>query len=92
MKTLAGFALGTFVFLGAATAWAEGNVPAQRAGDQAIEIIIVTAKRLPPETIDVVVVTAKRPVARVEARIPPALPIEMPRLEFAVGGPPVVRL
>jgi len=80
------------VFLGAATAWAEGNVPAQRAGDQAIEIIIVTAKRLPPETIDVVVVTAKRPVARVEARIPPALPIEMPRLEFAVGGPPVVRL
>jgi len=78
--------------LGAATAWAEGNVPAQRAGDQAIEIIIVTAKRLPPETIDVVVVTAKRPVARVEARIPPALPIEMPRLEFAVGGPPVVRL
>jgi len=92
VKTLAGFALGTFVFLGAATAWAEGNVPAQRAGDQAIEIIIVTAKRLPPETIDVVVVTAKRPVARVEARIPPALPIEMPRLEFAVAEPPVVRL
>lgn len=92
MKTLPGFALGTFMMLGAATAWAEGNVPAQRASDQAVEVIIVTAKRLPPETIDVVVVTAKRPVASVEAKAPPALPIEMPRLEFAIGGPPVVRL
>ena len=93
MNKLVGFVLGTMVSLGAASsAWAAGNVAPQRGADQTIEVIVVTAKRLPPETIDVVVVTAKRPSARVEARIPPAMPIEMPRLEFAVAAPPVVKL
>ena len=93
MKRLVGFALGALVSLGAvSSAWAAGNVPAPRSSDEAIEVIIVKAKRLPPETIDVVVVTAKRPGAPVEARIPPAMPIEMPRLEFAVAAPPVVKL
>jgi hypothetical protein len=52
----------------------------------------VKAKRLRPESIDVVVVTPKRPNVSVDARIPPAMRIEMPRLEFAVAKPPVVRL
>ena len=93
MKKLVGLALGTLVLLGAASsAWAAGNVAAERGGDQAVEVIVVKAKRLPAETIDVVVVTAKRPGAPVVARTPPTMPIEMPRLEFAVAGPPVVRL
>ena len=95
MKKLLGFALGTLMSVGAASsassAWAAGNFPAQRGSDQAIEVIIVTAKR-PPAPIDVIIVTAKRPVLRVEARTAPAMPIEMPRLEFAVAAPPAVRL
>lgn len=91
MKKLVGFALGTLVSLGAASsAWAAGNVASIRGGDQAIEVIVVTAKRPAPQAIEEIVVTAKRPSARVE-RIPPAMPIEMPRLEFAVAAPPVVR-
>ena len=93
MKKLTGFALGTFVFLGAASsAWAAGNVAAERAGALEVEVIVVTAKRLPPESIDVVVVTPKRPSLPVVVRTPPAMPIEMPRLEFAVAEPPVVQL
>jgi hypothetical protein len=88
-----GFAVVSLVSLGfASSAWAAGNVPAARGSDEAVEVIVVKAKRLPPETIDVVVVTAKRPAARVEARTPPAMPIDMPRLEFAVAAPPVVKL
>ena len=93
MKKLMGFAVGTLALLGAASsAWAAGNVAAERGVDQTVEVIVVKAKRLPPEPIDVVVVTPKRPSVRVDARIPPAMPIEMPRLEFAVAEPPVVRL
>ena len=92
MKKLTGFALGTVALLGAtSSAWAAGNVAAERGGAQAVEVIVVTAKRLPPALIDVVVVTPKRPSVRVDARIPPAMPIEMPRLEFAVADP-VIRL
>ena len=92
MKKLVGFTLGTLVLLGAASsAWAAGNVAAPRADGQTVEVIVVKAKRLRSEPIDVVVVTAKRLSVPVEARIPPAMPIEMPRLEFA-AEPPVVRL
>jgi hypothetical protein len=76
----------------ASPAWAAGNVAAERSIDQTIEVIIVTAKRLRPEPIDVVVVTPRRPNVSVDARVPPAMPIEMPRLEFAVAEPPVVQL
>ena len=93
MKKLVGFALGTLALFGAASsAWAAGNVAAERGGAQAVEVIVVTAKRFPPELIDVVVVTPKRPDAPVVVRTPPVMPIEMPRLEFAVAEPPVVRL
>jgi hypothetical protein len=92
VKRLLGFALGALVSVGAATsAWAAGNVPAQRGSDQAIEVIVVKAKRLPRDVIDEVGVTVKRPALRVEARTPPAMPIEMPRLEFAGDVSPVVR-
>ena len=93
MKTLVSFAVATLALLGAvSSAWAAGNVAAERGGAQAVEVIVVTAKRLPPELIDVVVVTPKRPGAPVVVRTPPAMPIEMPRVEFAVSEPPIVRL
>ena len=93
MKKLVRFALGTLVLLGAASsAWAAGNVDADRGGDQVIEVIVVKAKRLRPEQTDVIVVTPKRPIAPVVVQTPPAMPIEMPRLEFAVAEPPVVQL
>ena len=90
MKKLVGFALGTLALLGAGSAWAAGNVAAERGADQAVEVIVVKAKRLRPEPVDVVV-TMKRPSLPVDARIPPAMPVEMPRLEFAVAEP-VVKL
>jgi hypothetical protein len=93
VNKLLSFALGTLMsVVVASSAWAAGNVPTQRGSDQAIEVIIVKAKRLPPEATDAVIVTAKRPALRVEARTPPAMPIEIPRLEFAVAAPPVVAL
>jgi hypothetical protein len=93
VKKLVGFALGTFALLGAASnAWAAGNVAVERGGDQTVEVIVVKAKRVRPQPIDVVVVTLKRPSLSVDARIPPAMQIEMPRLEFAVAAPPAVRL
>ena len=75
----------------AGSACAAGNVAAERGGDQTVEVIVVTAKRVRPKPIDVVV-TVKRPSVPVNARIPPAMPIEMPCLEFTVAEPPVVRL
>lgn len=94
MKKLTGFALGTLALFGAtSSAWTAGNVAAERGVDQVVEVIVVTAKRrLPPELIDVVVVTPKRPGAPIVVRTPPAMPIEMPRVEFAVSEPPIVRL
>jgi hypothetical protein len=80
------------MLLGAGSpAWAAGNVAAERGSDQ-VEVIVVKAKRLPPQPIDAIVVTPKRPNVPVDARTPPAMPIEMPRLEFTVAEPPVVRL
>jgi hypothetical protein len=86
------FAVGAFVLLGAASsAYAAGNVTAPRGGDRAVEVIVVKAKRLRPQPIDAVVGAPKRPGAPAVVRIPPAMPIEMSRLEFAVDAP-VVRL
>jgi hypothetical protein len=92
VKKLVSFAVGTFVLLGAASsAHGAGNVTAERGGDQAVEVIVVKAKRLRPQPIDAVG-TPRRPDAPVVVRIPPAMPVEMSRLEFAVGEPPVVQL
>jgi hypothetical protein len=88
-----GLAVVSLVLLGFATsAWAAGDVRAQRGSDQAIEVIVVKAKRAAPESIDVVIVTARRTAVSVEPRTPPTMPIEIPRLEFVVAAPPVVRL
>ena len=92
MKNLVGFVLGMLVLLGASPAWAAGSVATPRAGVETVEVIVVKAKRVRPEPIDVVVVAAKPLSLPVEARIPPAMPIEMPRLEFAVAATPAVRL
>lgn len=75
----------------ASSAWAEGNLAAKPAVAETIEVIVVTAKRPPAEVIDEVIVVAKRP-AKAETRVPPAMPIELPRLEIAIAAPPVVRL
>ena len=93
MKKLQGLALGTLLTLGAtSTVWAAGNVVPKPVGEGAIEEIVITAKRPVAEAIEEIVVTAKRPGKAAAARTPPAMPIEMPRLEFAVAAPPVVRL
>jgi hypothetical protein len=93
VKKLVGFGLGALVLLGAASpTWAAGNVAAPRAAVQTVEVIVVKAKRARPEPIEVVVVTPTRPSVPVEARIPPAMPIVIPRLEFAVAATPAVRL
>jgi hypothetical protein len=97
VKTLIGFALGTLLSLGAVTsAAANGGAPAQvpAAG---IEVIVVTAKRpaAPPVAaavpIEEFIVIGKR-VATVPQRTPPAMTIEMPKLELAIAAPPVIRL
>ncbi|HET7608002.1 MAG TPA: hypothetical protein VFL84_04950 [Gammaproteobacteria bacterium] len=93
MKNQVGFVLGTLVLLGAASAAsAAGSVATPRAGVETVEVVVVKAKRVRPERIDVVVFAAKPPTVPVEARIPPAMPIEMPHLEFAVAATPAVRL
>jgi hypothetical protein len=87
-----GLGLGALLSLGTVSAaWGASNVAPQAAAQQAIEEIIVTAKRL-SEPIEEIVITAKHPAKAVEARTPPVMPIEMPRLEFAVAAPPVIRL
>ena len=101
MKTLIGFALGTLLSIGALTsASAEGTRVAAPAllPDSGIEVIVVTAKRpaaqpaSADEPIEEIVVTAKRPTRSNLERTPPAMPIVMPKLEFAVAEPPVFRL
>lgn len=102
MKTLIGFALGTLLFVGTITSAsaAGGNVAAPAQPVAAIEVIVVTAKRpapIQPVAFDAVqpivefVVTAKRPV-RATDRIPPAMAIEMPKVELSVTQPSVIRL
>jgi hypothetical protein len=93
VKTLVGLALGTLLSLGTmGAASAASNVIPKLVGDEFIEEIVVTAKRLAPQAIEEIVITAKRPGKADQARTPPAMPIELPRLEFAVAAPPVVRL
>lgn len=93
MRTLVGLVLGTLLSLGTmSAASAASNVVPKLGGDEVIEEIIVTAKRLPREAIEEIVITAKRLGKADAARTPPAMPIEMPRLEFAVAAPPTVRL
>jgi hypothetical protein len=93
VKILVGLAVGTLLSLGMmSAASAASNIVAKPVGDEVIEEIIVTAKRLPREAIQEIVITAKRLGKAVPARTPPAMPIELPRLEFAVAAPPTVRL
>lgn len=93
MKTLVGFALGTLLSLGTVTsASAVGsNVAAPARIPAGIEVIVVTAKRPAAQPIDEFIVTGKRPAKAVD-RTPPAMAIEIQKLEFAVTAPPVVRL
>jgi len=100
VKTLVGFALGTFLSLGTATsAVAAGThvaAPAQ-VPNTGIEVIVVTAKRPVVQPVDAAqpiyefIVTAKR-ATKTSNRTPPVMTIEMPRLEFAVAEPAVIRL
>jgi len=88
-----GLALGTLLSLGTmSAASAASNVAPKPVGGEVIEEIVVTAKRLAPEAIYEVVITAKRPAKIDNSRTPPVMPIEAPRLEFAVAAPPVVRI
>jgi hypothetical protein len=102
VRTLLGFALGTLLSLGTVTsAGAAGtNVAAPvQVPDAGIEVIVVTAKRLPvpsvavavAQPIDEFIVIAKRAAAAPE-RTPPVMAIEMPKVEFAVARPAVIRL
>lgn len=102
MKTLTAFALGTLLSLGTVTSAlaAGGNVAAPAQPAAAIEVIVVTAKRPAPiqpvaydaaEPIVEFIVTGKRPAATTN-RTPPAMAIEMPKVELSVAQPPVIRL
>ena len=103
MRTLLGFALGTLLSLGTVmSAGAAGmNVAAPvQLPDAGIEVIVVTAKRVPiapiapvaaAQPIDEFVVIAKRAAAAPD-RPPPAMAIEMPKVELAVAKPSVIRL
>jgi hypothetical protein len=109
VKKLQGLALGTLLMLGAtSTAWAAGNGARAPVAHEAIEEIIITAKRvpppevmeeiiitakrLPPEPIEEIVITAKRTAITDQARTPPVMAIELPSMEFAVAAPSVVKL
>ena len=98
MRTSIGFALGTLLSLGiVASASAAGPSVAAPAkvSDADIEVIVVTAKRpVAQAAVEEIIVTAKRPSpsrATVE-RTPPAMAIELPKLEFAITDVPVFRL
>jgi hypothetical protein len=100
VKKLLGLALGTLLSLGTVTsASAAGTnvaAPAQ-VPDAGIEVIVVTAKRPAAQPVDAAqpieefIVTARRAVKAVRPT-PPAMPIEMPKLELAVAAPSVIRL
>jgi len=100
VKTLIGFALGTMLSFGAvgAASAAGMGVAAPAAFPAGIEVIVVTAKRpaapapVAAEPIYEVIVTGKRAPSTDAARTAPTTAIEMPKVELAVGGPPVVRL
>jgi hypothetical protein len=100
VKTLIGFALGSVLSLGAVLSAAAagthvaGPAPLPPAG---IEVIVVTAKRpavqpaATAEAIEEFIVTAKR-IVHSPAQTPPVLAIEIPKFEFAVTEPLVIRL
>jgi hypothetical protein len=98
VKTLIGFALGTLLSLGTVTSVAAGattGAAPARFPATGIEVIVVTAKRLqaPPvaaQPIDEFIVIARR--ATTTDRMPPAMAIEMPKLELVVAEPLVIRL
>ena len=99
MRTSIGFALGTLLSLGIVmSASAEGArvaAPAKATAQADVEVIVVTAKRPAPEpAIEEIIVTAKRPGPRTATveRTPPAMAIELPKLELAIADPPVFRL
>jgi hypothetical protein len=100
VKTLIGFALGSLLSLGVVTsAYAAGSSVAApvKATQDGVEVIVVTAKRpaaqpVAEQAIETIVVTAKRPSTTAPVRTPPAMAIEMPKLELAVAEPPVFRL
>jgi hypothetical protein len=99
VKTLIGFALGSILSLGTVTAaFASGTSVAAPVSypNDGIETIVVTAKRpaaqpVADEPVEVIVVTAKRPTQSDAERTPPAMPIVLPKLEFA-AEPLVIRL
>jgi hypothetical protein len=93
VKTLLGFALGTLLSLGTATsvaAAAADAAPAQ-VPPAGIEVIVVTARRPAAQPIEEFVVIGKR-APKVAERTPPAMAIEMPKLELAIARPTVIRL
>ena len=97
MRTSIGFALGTLLSLGiVVSASAEGTsvaAPAKTFASPNVEVIVVTAKRPAPEAaIEEIIVTAKRPSKATVQPTPPALAIELPKLEFEVADGPVFRL
>ena len=98
MRTSIGFGLGTLFSLIVTSANAAGTsvaAPAKTAARADVEVIVVTAKRPAVEaTIEEIIVTAKRPgPSTVTAeRTPPAMAIELPKLELAISDPPVFRL
>jgi hypothetical protein len=98
VKTLTGFALGTFLTLGTITsAFAAGTsgVAPVKAPPTGIEVIVVTAKRPTAQPVDEpiyeVVVTAKRTINASTNRTPPVMAIDMPKLDLAVSDS-VIRL
>ena len=84
MRTSIGFTLGTLLSLGIAmSAFAEGArvaTPAKATALADVEVIVVTAKRPSPST------------ATVERTPPPAMAIELQKLDFAIADRPVFRL
>jgi hypothetical protein len=101
VKRLISFAVGTLLSLGAVTsasaAGANLAAPAYFT-DEGVEVIVVTAKRpaalavAAEQPIYEVVVTAKRATKAETDRTPPAMAIEMPKLELARSEPTLFRL
>lgn len=95
MRTSIGFALGTLFSLIVMSANAAGTsvaAPAKVTAPVDVEVIVVTAKRPAEAPIEEIVVTAKRPSTVTAERTPPAMAIELPKLDLAISDPPVFRL
>ena len=98
MRTSIGFALGTFFSLSVMSANAAGTsvaAPTKIAAQADVEVIVVTAKRPAVDAmVEEIVVTAKRPrPSTVTAeRTPPAMAIELPKLDLAINDRPTFRL